>query len=50
MSERPPWSDPPCYPTDRFVVQEGFWIEAEHLAFGRARLIHTDGVNIETFW
>ena len=50
MSERPPWSEPPCYPTERFHVREGWDLEVLPITFGRARIVHTDGVLIDTFW
>lgn len=41
---------PASLPTERFVVQPGWRLEVIPLSFGRARITHTDGLFVDTFW
>ncbi len=38
------------YPTERFEVRDGWYLEVLPLTFGRGQIIHTDGERIDAFW
>jgi hypothetical protein len=51
VADLPPGAESgPCYPTERFEIRQGWKLELMPLTFGRARICHTDGVLIDTFW
>lgn len=37
-------------PTTRFETRAGWRLEVIPLTFGRARIVHTDGVTLDAFW
>lgn len=49
MSRQPNDGDA-VYPTKRFEVRSGWYLEVLPLALARGRIIHTDGVVIDEFW
>jgi hypothetical protein len=34
----------------RFVVRDGWRLEIIPLTYGRARIIHTDGIFVDEYW
>ena len=40
----------PCYPTERFVPKDGYYLRVAPLTFGRARIESTNDVLIEAIW
>jgi hypothetical protein len=50
MSRNKPVGKANAAPTSRFKVRDGWRLEIVPLTFGRARIIHTDGVFVQGFW